>query len=177
MAKLRRYAVPPTNKERPWAEDELIVSKTDTKGIITYANPVFLRLAQMSEQDAIGTNHNVIRHPDMPRCVFKFLWDTISTGKEVFAYVKNMATSGDYYWVFAHVTATYDDRGRITSYHSNRRKPKAEQIAKIEPVYKLLLAEEAKYDSPKDGLEASLALLIAFLKDKGMSYDEFIFTV
>ncbi|MDR3449324.1 MAG: PAS domain-containing protein [Alphaproteobacteria bacterium] len=167
----------PTGLERPWTEDELIVSKTDTKGHITYANRVFLRIAQLTEDEALGAPHNIIRHPDMPRCVFKLLWDTVSSGKEIFAYVKNMAMNGDHYWVFAHVTPTLDSTGNITGYHSNRRKPTGEQVKKIAPIYHLLLDEERKHASPKDGLAASTALLQKFLKDKGIGYEEFVFTI
>jgi PAS domain S-box-containing protein len=92
--------------ERFFEEDEIIVSKTDPKGIITYANQVFLRTAQYQEEEILGAPDNIIRHPDMPRCVFDLLWKTIASGLEIFAYVKNMAKNGDHYWVFAHVTPT-----------------------------------------------------------------------
>ena len=167
----------PTGVARAWSEDELIVTKTDLKGIITYANDVFLRLAQYEEKDILGKPHNIIRHPEMPRCVFKFLWDTLANKKEIFAYVNNMASSGDHYWVFAHVTPSFGDNGEVIGYHSNRRKPSPDQIAKVAAIYKLLLQEEEKHASPKDGMAAATALLLSVLKDKGMSYDEFIFTI
>ena len=166
-----------TGVERPWRDDEIIVTKTDLKGHLTYANKVFLRLAQLTEKQAIGAPHNIIRHPTMPRCVFKLLWDTIEAKREIFAYVNNMATSGDHYWVFAHITPSFDENDQLIGYHSNRRKPKPEQLAKIIPIYDLLLAEEMKHTSPKDGIAASTNLLLNFLKDKGMSYDEFVFTI
>lgn len=166
-----------TGAERPWSEDELIVTKTDLKGHITYANDVFLRMAQLTEVEALGAPHNIIRHPEMPRCVFKLLWDTLAQKKEIFAYVNNMAMSGDNYWVFAHVTPDFDAQGNVTGYHSNRRKPKRSQIEKIKPLYDLLLNEEMKHASPKDGMAASTNILLQALKDKGIAYDEFIFTV
>ena len=110
-----------TGVERTFGDDEIIVSKTDTKGRITYANRVFQQVAGYTEDELLGKAHSIVRHPDMPRCVFKFLWDTIGAGNEVFAYVLNKAKNGDHYWVFAHVTPTFDDHGRIISYHSNRR--------------------------------------------------------
>lgn len=115
-------------------DDELIVSKTDLKGRITYANDVFLRVANLAPREALGAPHSLIRHPDMPRCVFKLLWDTIESGEEIFAYVINLAGNGDHYWVFAHVTPSFDASGRMVGYHSNRRRPSAEQIAKIVPI-------------------------------------------
>src|SRR3546814_20818773 len=76
-----------------------------------------------SERDLIDQPHSIVRHPDMPRCVFQLLWQTIAAGNEIFAYVKNIAKNGDYYWVFAHVTPSYDANGKIDSYNSTRRLP------------------------------------------------------
>ena len=117
-----------TGVERTFGTDEIIVSKTDTKGRIIYANEVFLRLAGFSEREIIGQPHSIIRHPAMPRCVFKLLWDTISSGKECFAYVLNRSKNGDHYWVLAHVTPTFDSKGTIVSYHSNRRNPRRDNL-------------------------------------------------
>jgi PAS domain S-box-containing protein len=88
---LKETLVQPTGRERTWGDEEIIVSKTDLKGIITYANRTFLNVAGYTEEEVLGKPHNMIRHPDMPRCVFKLLWDTIESGNEIFAYVKNMA--------------------------------------------------------------------------------------
>ena len=170
-------AVRPTGIERPWGEEEIIVSKTDLKGRITYANLVFQRLAQYSEYELMGKSHNLVRHPDMPRCIFKFLWNTLEAKREIFALVVNMAKSGDHYWVLAHVTPSYDAAGNVISYHSNRRKPNQSQIDKIKPIYAALLAEEAKHTSPKDGLEASFNLLVKTVQSTGMSYDQLVFSL
>lgn len=88
VAQKKSSIITPTGKERFFNENELIVSKTDTGGRITYANDVFLRVAGLTENDALGAPHSLIRHPDMPRAVFKLLWDTIASGQEIFAYVK-----------------------------------------------------------------------------------------
>lgn len=173
----QKQQAPLTGKERPWGDEEIIVSKTDLKGRITYANDVFQRVAQMNAPELLGKPHNIIRHPSMPRCVFKFLWDRLAEGHEVFAYVINKAKSGDHYWVFAHVTPSYDAQGRVVGYHSNRRKPRPEALAKIKPVYAALLQEEARHASPKEALEASTALLLKTIASTGMSYDEFIFSL
>ncbi|MFO1152861.1 MAG: PAS domain-containing protein [Rhodospirillales bacterium] len=167
----------PTGIERPWGEEEIIVSKTDLKGKITYANDVFQRVAQMSERELLGKPHNIIRHPAMPRCVFKLLWDTLKARREIFAFVLNMAKNGDHYWVFAHVTPSTNADGAVVGYHSNRRKPRAEQIAKITPIYEALRQEEGRYASPKDGMDAATRLLLAELQKTGMEYDEFVFSV
>lgn len=166
-----------TGNERFFDEDEIIVSKTDTKGRITYANRVFMRVAGYTEQELLGKAHNIIRHPDMPRCVFKFLWDQIEAKHEVFAYVVNRCKNGDHYWVFAHVTPTLDDNGRIIGYHSSRRVPSQSALETIKPIYKELLDIEAKYRTPREQWQASLPALVGKLDALGLSYDELIFTL
>jgi PAS domain S-box-containing protein len=169
--------ITPTGRESAFGEDEIIVSKTDLKGRITYANDVFLRVSRYSAQDLIGQPHSIIRHPDMPRCVFKLLWETIEAGGEIFAYVLNMAANGDHYWVFAHVTPSFDAAGKIVGYHSNRRKPMPEQIAKIAPLYRGLLEQERRGEDRKQGMKDAYDHLLADLRSKGVAYDEFVFAV
>lgn len=167
----------PTGVERTFAVDDVIVSKTDTKGIITYANDVFLDLAGLTEAEAVGAPHSVIRHPDMPRAVFKLLWDTIAKGEEIFAYVLNMAANGDHYWVFAHVTPTFAMDGGITGYHSNRRVPDRQALDAVKPLYARLKAIEDEAPDRAKGLSASVDFLVKLLRDKGVSYDEFVFSL
>lgn len=167
----------PTKHESFFDENEIIVSKTDPQGHITYANDIFLRVAGMTEEEALGSPHCIIRHPDMPRGVFKLLWDTVQDKREIFAFVKNMAKNGDYYWVFAHITPTFDANGKVIAYHSSRRKPTKAQIDKVEPLYASLLEIERNYKNPKEAAAASVAAVEALLKEKGLSYDEFVFTL
>jgi PAS domain S-box-containing protein len=174
---MAKYNVEPTNREVFFGEEEIIVSKTDLKGRITYANDIFLNVAGFTEAEVLGQPHSLVRHPTMPRSVFKFLWDTIEAKTEIFAYVKNMAKNGDHYWVLAHVTPSLDANGAITGYHSNRRVPDRSALAKIEPIYAALLAEEKRHSNAKDGMNAGLAMLVDTVKQTGMSYEEFIFTV
>jgi PAS domain S-box-containing protein len=174
---MSKYAVTPTGRERPFGEEEIIVSKTDLTGRMTYVNKVFARLAQYPVKSLIGAPHSLIRHPDMPRSVFKLLWDRIASNNEIFAYVINMAKSGDHYWVFANVTPSWDEHGKIAGYHSNRRKPEPGRIEKIKPIYDKLLAEERRFDDRKQGMESAFAMLTGMLQEKGLSYDEFILTL
>jgi PAS domain S-box-containing protein len=167
----------PTSTERTFGEDEIIVSKTDPKGRILYANDVFCRIGSYKEHELVGQPHSILRHPDMPRCVFQLLWDRISSGHEIFAYVKNMAKNGDYYWVFAHVTPSYDKAGHIDGYHSNRRKPDAGPLRQIESIYRQLLQEEQRHADRKQGQAAGSAMLQKMLTDRGQSYDEFVFSL
>ena len=167
----------PTGRERTFDEGEIIVSKTDLNGRITYANRVFCRIGQYSEEELIGQPHSILRHPDMPRCVFKLLWERIQAGDEIFAFVKNMAKSGDHYWVLAHVTPSYDAAGKIDGYHSNRRVPDRSAIAAVEPIYRQLLEIENRAPDRKQGMNEAAAALNDLLKKNGVDYDTFVFSL
>ncbi len=166
-----------TGVEKTFRSDEIIVSKTDTKGRIIYANEVFLRMAGFAEDEILGQPHSIIRHPDMPRCVFKLLWDTINSGSEIFAYVVNRSKNGDHYWVLAHVTPTFDAGGQIVSFHSNRRTPRPEAVAKATALYAELRAIETSHSDRKAGLEASFKAMVSKLEGLGVPYDEFVFAL
>jgi PAS domain S-box-containing protein len=167
----------PTGVETIMGDNEIIVSKTDTKGIITYANDVFMRIAKYDEDEVIGKPHNMIRHPDMPRSVFKLLWDTISSGQEIFAYVKNMTADGGYYWVLAHVTPSTQD-GRIIGYHSNRRSPNRNALARVTPLYDAMLIEERRHSRPQDAITAGTQVLLNAIADSGYTtYDEWVWSL
>lgn len=174
---MAKYDFKPTGVERSFGEDEVIVSKTDIKGRITYGNEVFLRISGYPEKEIVGAPHSILRHPSMPRCVFKLLWNKIEAGQEIFAYVVNMAMGGDHYWVLAHVTPTFDENGKIAGYHSNRRKPEKSQIEKVSALYRSLRDIEDRAADKKIGMERSLADLESQLKAKGIGYDEFVFSL
>lgn len=169
-----RVRVTPTGQERSFDSRELIVSKTDPKGIITYANQTFLNISHYGWEDVIGQPHNMIRHPRMPRGLFSLLWETIATGEEVFAYINNLAADGANYWVLAHVTATFDSTGRIVGYHSNRRLPARSPIEAVTPLYERMLASEARHDRAVDAARAGHDTLRAHLEERDMTYDRFI---
>jgi len=167
-----------TGKEQFFDENEIIVSKTNLKGHLTYCNDVFLRLAGYTEKECLGQPHNMIRHPDMPRCIFGLLWETIQDGREIFAYVINRCKNGDHYWVNAHVTPSRDGSGRIVGYHSSRRVPDRQILeSTIIPLYKDLLQEEQRHSNRKAGLDASIGMVTGMLKEKNVEYDEFIATL
>ncbi|HOI84187.1 MAG TPA: PAS domain-containing protein [Campylobacterales bacterium] len=162
----------PTGKEIFFPEGEFIVSKTDLKGRIVYGNELFIKMSGYTEEELLGAPHSILRHPDMPKAVFKLLWDTISKGEEIFAFVNNLSKSGANYWVEAQVTPSYDDKGNIIAYHSVRRKPKKESIELVSKVYAEMLRIEKS-----SGVDASFKYLINILESKGVSYDEFIFSL
>lgn len=166
-----------TGRAISFSPDEFIVSKTNAKGIITYVNDVFLRVSGYTPQEILGKPHNVIRHPWMPRCIFKLLWERIKEGKEIFAYVVNIAKNGDHYWVLAHVTPSFDRAGAIIGYHSNRRVPKPDAVRKVEALYKELRALEDAAPTPQAGMEASAKKLHEWIQANGGNYDALVFTL
>jgi PAS domain S-box-containing protein len=168
--------ITPTAVERVMREDDFIVSKTDLTGRITYGNRIFIEFSGYTEKELLGTQHNIIRHPDMPRGVFKFLWDSIQAKEECFAYVKNMSRDGSYYWVFANVTPNFDKDGNVIGYFSVRRKPRPEAVKLVSGIYGAMLDIEQKA-GPRDACSASLAYLNNALSNKGMSYAEFILSI
>lgn len=167
-----------TGVERFFDKNEIIVSKTDLKGNLTYVNDVFLHISDYTEAELLGQPHSLIRHIDMPRVIFKLLWSYLQDGKEIFAYVNNFAKNGDNYWVLAHVTPSLDDTGNVVGYHSNRRVPDPKVLLNtIIPLYKQLLAIENKESSRKVGLQKSEQKLMEIVAAQGASYDEFILSI
>jgi PAS domain S-box-containing protein len=166
----------PAQRERVMREDDFLVSKTDLKGRITYGNRIFIEYSGYSEAELLGHQHNIVRHPDMPRGVFKFLWDTLEAKQECFAYVKNRSKDGGFYWVFANVTPSYGADGQVDGYFSVRRKPRAAAIAVVSSLYRQMLEEEQRV-GPKAACAASLALLNTTLAQHGASYASFILAI
>ncbi|MFC3536768.1 PAS domain-containing protein [Couchioplanes azureus] len=174
---MRSLTVRPTGVERTFDEGRLIVTKTDRKGVIQYANALFLELSAYPEEQVIGQPHNVIRHPDMPRVIFKLMWDRLLTGQEIFAYVVNLAGDGAHYWVLAHVTPSVDGQGQVIGFHSNRRSPDRSAVAAAADLYARLRAEEQRHTRPADAVEASGRLFDALLAERGQNYDEFVWSL
>lgn len=164
----------PTGRERTFAEHEIIVSKTDLKGRISYVNDIFCKVGLYEEDEVLGQPHSIVRHPDMPRAVFHLLWQRIQNGEEIFAYVKNMAKNGDHYWVLAHVTPSHNLQGQVEGFHSNRRIPQRAALVEIEPLYRRLLAEEQHHADRKHGMQAALAMLEHALQQRDTDYDRYI---
>lgn len=170
--------ITPSGVERLFGADEVIVSKTDIKGRLTYVNRVFIRISGYEEPELLGQPHSLIRHPEMPRSIFKLLWDTIGSGQEIFAYVNNMSKNGDNYWVLAHVTPSFDKNGQIVGYHSNRRVPDKNILnSVIKPLYAQILNEETRHSNAKEGMNKGFEILQSVIREKGVNYDELIFNL
>lgn len=167
-----------TGHERSFLPDDVIVTKTDPKGRITYANQSFLDISSLTEAQALGTPHSVIRHPGMPRCLFKLLWEYLQAGREIFAYVLNRATNGDHYWVFAHVTRSFDGSGKAIGYHSSRRAPRRPTIEQaIRPLYQDLLQIENRESDRSIGMNRAHEVFKAKLQTQQMTHDQYVFSI
>ena len=163
--------VSPTTVERSLGDDDFIVTKTDAKGRILYANRIFIALSGYTEAELLGSQHNIIRHPDMPRAVFKLLWDHIAAGQEFIGYVKNMARDGSFYWVLATVTPDRDGERGIVGYTSVRRKPQREAVAAASALYREMAGAEAAAGAAR-AIEAGTAVLMKALNGRG--YEQFV---
>lgn len=147
-----------------------IVSKTNSKGIITYGNDYFVEISGYKESELIGQPHNIIRHPDMPKVIFKMLWDRLEDGKNMIAVIKNRAKDGRAYWV---TTEFETKRDRLTNeiigYTAFRKSATPKAINEMKTLYATLKDIEDKFD-----VDASLKYLIGYLEEKDKSYDEYI---
>ncbi len=154
----------PLNKENYFDFNELFFSTTDSRGIVEYGNDVFIRISGYLEEEIIGAPHNIIRHPDMPKAVFKLFWDTLKANSPIAAYVKNLAANGHFYWVFAFAFPVKD------GYLSIRFKPSSPIFHKVQDVYAQVLEKEKQQT-----LEESAEYLLELVRNEGFeSYEDFM---
>jgi aerotaxis receptor len=159
--------LPITRNEIEFPNGKNLVSKTDLKGIITFANDAFVGISGFSREELIGTSHNVVRHPDMPPQAFEELWETIEQGRPWTGIVKNRTKSGDFYWVEAFVVPTRKE-GEIDGFISVRSKPAKEQVAQAEVLYKELLNTHKPIPKKRNslgylaGLKAQIIAMVLF---------------
>lgn len=157
------------DEEIIFSKKKFIVSKTDTEGNILFINKNFCEISGYDEGELIGSPHNVLWHPDMPRAIFFLVWNSLLAGREVSGVVKNLAKNGKYYWVIADFSIKRDENGNIKSFTSFRRAAPLQVIESMEELYETMLKIEKKH-----GMERALAYLEAFLEEKELSYDEFL---
>ncbi len=161
-----------SNQERVMSDDKMIISKTDTKGKITYVNAEFCRISGFHRPEMLGQPHSIIRHKDMPRGVFKYLWQTLQEGKEFNGFVKNICKNGDYYWVFATVTPWLSSDGQsLLGYMSARRLANRAGVEFFSKIYEQMMQQESAL-SGAAAPEASLQILLDACKKEGVSYDQ-----
>lgn len=167
---LKRPVKPtPKNEEITVSPKKTIVSRTDEKGIIRFVNDYFKEIAGYNEDELIGQPHNVIRHPDMPKVIFKHLWDELKQGHDVRAIIKNLAKDGRYYWVITNFYPLYDDNGKIIGYYARRKAVPQHVKEEVAKLYKTLKSLEEQ-----GGMEASEKYLQQWLKDHNTTYQDYV---
>jgi len=160
------------DEEIQFSSKKFIVSKTDKEGKILFVNQNFCEISGYSQNELLGAPHSVLRHPDMPRAIFYMMWKSLLAGMEVSAIVKNLAKSGQYYWVIADFSMQRDRYGKIETFTSFKRIAPSYVSETIEALYtEMILAEK------KSGIEGSLTCLEQFLEEKQMGYNEFLETL
>ncbi len=150
----------------------VIMSKTDPKGIIEYANDYFVEISGYEDYELMGQPHNIIRHPDMPKVIFKELWRRLAKGENIHALVKNRAKDGRYYWVLTDFETKYNEQGEIVSYYARRKAAPSHAVFQIEKLYKTLLSIEKT-----QSVNVSERYFFGLLEEKGMNYDQFILKI
>ena len=147
-----------------------ILSRTDLKGNIKYCNSYFQEISGYTEAELLGSSHNIIRHPDMPKVIFKLMWERLKKNENILAVVKNRSKNGDYYWVTTSFETKYHPFDKTPEgYLALRRAASADTIKQIEPLYQELLEIEKA-----GGIEASQEHLFKILRNKNQDYDTFI---
>ncbi|MCL9809282.1 PAS domain-containing protein [Flavobacterium luminosum] len=159
----------PVDEAVVWDTSLTIVSKTDLFGTIEYINDVFAEVSGYTEPELVGQPHNIIRHPDMPKVIFKTMWDHIKKGYKFHGIIKNLAKSGKHYWVITDFDYIVDDNAKIQKYIARRKAISDDVVKKIEALYKKLSDIEAV-----SGIEASEKYLVGYLEDINLSYVDMI---
>ncbi|MCS6970202.1 MAG: methyl-accepting chemotaxis protein [Planctomycetes bacterium] len=159
-----RVLGPVTGREVELRDDDMLVSRTDPRGVIIFANDAFVRVSGFSREELLGSPHNIVRHPDMPAAAFADLWATIQAGRTWVGMVKNRCKNGDHYWVRATVSPQYAE-GRLLGYISIRSKPSREEVAAAEALYARMRA--GARIRLRGGSRAPQPLLAALLSLRG----------
>jgi len=163
----------PTKEEKIVTGVDLIVSKSDAEGKITYTNPIFMKISGYSPAELLEQPHSILRHPDMPKAIFQYLWENITEGKDIVAYVKNLCKDGSFYWILATVKVAKNPDGSFRNYMSTRRCITDSAKKSISTLYAKLLEVEKS-----NGAEASYAALLNFFSDNSIvdcnSFNEFM---
>lgn len=168
-----KQKITPTQREVRIPDEDFIVSKTDTRGNVTYINRTFMSVSGFIEDEVLGQPHNIIRHPDMPRAVFQLLWQTLKSGEEFFGYVKNLCKDGSHYWVYANITPDFDAQGKLQGYYSARRRPSTKAIEIISALYREMLSLEQQHGD-QGGIQASSRYLEQQLEQRQLAYRNFV---
>ena len=163
----------PIDREVQWDKTKTLISETDVKGTITNVNDVFCAVAHYSASELIGQPHNLIRHPNMPKLIFKLLWDNLKVGNNFVGVIKNLAKTGEYYWVVTDFEMRRDAMGNITHYIGRRKSvPEAAINNYLAPFYESLLKMEKI-----GGVELSSRFFKNYLTKQGKDYIDFVISI
>lgn len=163
----------PIDREVQWDKTKTLISETDVKGTITNVNDVFCAVAHYSASELIGQPHNLIRHPDMPKLIFKLLWDNLKVGNNFVGVIKNLAKTGEYYWVVTDFEMRRDAMGNITHYIGRHKSvPEAAINNYLAPFYESLLKMEKI-----GGVELSSRFFKNYLTKQGKDYIDFVISI
>ena len=166
------YKPTPSDRETEWDRSKVLLSKTDAKGTIMYANEAFIDVCGYDDFELMGKPHSFIRHPDMPQIVFKMLWEELKNGNDYTAIIKNMSKTGRYYWVVIDFKVIEDSHGQL-SYTGEQRSVPSDIIVKtIEPLYNKLSQIEKMRD-----VSSAENYITGYLEERSKTYVEYIQTL
>jgi len=170
---MKPKSIIPSANERILPPDRYILSTTDRTGRITSVNDLFVEYSGYTADELIGQQHNITRHPDMPRAVFWLAWDLLAAGEEFNGYVKNLCKDGSFYWVFSNIRPIISDSGEMTGYRSVRRHARPQSVAKVAGLYAAMLAAETDA-GPREAIQAGMTVLTGHLQGQGMGYEAMV---
>lgn len=170
---MKSNRITPTEVEHHLKADEYIISTANPKGRITSVNDVLVDYSGYSREELMNAQHNIIRHPDMPRSVFWLMWETLREGDDFYGYIKNLRKDGGFYWVFTHVLPVHDSEGDVVGYRSVRSAPRPGSVTAVDALYAQIRAAEAAV-SAKESIPAGLTFLSRYLGDHGLSYEQWV---
>jgi len=133
---------PVPTEEELFYDGATMITETDRKGIITYVNRKFVTMSGYAKNELIGQSHNIMRHPDMPKIVFKEMWENLKNAEPWKGYIKNLRKDGSFYWVVVFITPKHDDQGNLTGYIAARELPGPQTLEDIKKAYRQYRTEE-----------------------------------
>jgi len=159
-------------KEIKMKSNEVIFTKTDLSGRILFGNDVFEKMSGLKKEQYIGKPHSIIRHQDMPKAIFKIMWDAIQKGEDLIAIIKNTTVDGNYYWVATHFEVERDDNGKPIAYEAIRIPVSNKAKKEMEVFYKELRSIERM-----KGVEASEKYIQDFLFIKNITFNDYMYAL
>ncbi len=158
------------DREARFNAKRFILSKTDTRGNIISANSNLYDISGYSEKELLGRQHNILRHPDMPKAIFHLMWRYLLSGREIMVVMKNLTKSGEYYWVVADLKPRFNEKGTIVAFSSFQKFATDDIVYEIEELYEVMLRIEKVH-----GMRASGEYLEGFLEERKVTYDGYIY--